>query len=148
MLKDDAQIEQVTTANDILFIVRASGTCTLDDLRAQFKNLPAQITAQTGGGAAVSGADRIGTGYTVKCLSVVNHPGSVYQIAHVVLCGDLTGDGLVNGDDYTAVKAVALGDDAANAYAAAAADVNGDGTVDVLDCRLVKLLSQGKALPA
>lgn len=51
--------------------------------------------------------------------------------------------------DYTASKTAALGEPypAAAQFFAAANDVNGDGVLDVLDCRLFKLLLQGKYIP-
>ena len=67
----------------------------------------------------------------------------------VIIIGDVTGDGVVDGDDYDICRGAALdptvygqGDE----LRAMANDVNGDEVLDVLDCRQVKLLSQGKSV--
>lgn len=79
----------------------------------------------------------------------------VYDMTHeliatyvVVIAGDVTGDGLVTSDDYNTCRDAALdesvygpGDNARFA----ANDVNGDGVLDALDVRQVKLLLQGKS---
>ena len=61
---------------------------------------------------------------------------------------DINGDGVENGLDYDCVVAAALGDSTLTAEQTDKADLNRDGMIDVLDCRLFKLLLQGKDLPA
>lgn len=61
---------------------------------------------------------------------------------------DFNGDGVEDINDYTCVVSTVLGDSALTDAQAKRADMNGDGVLDVLDCRLFKLLLQGKSLPA
>jgi hypothetical protein len=51
------------------------------------------------------------------------------------LLGDVTGDGVVNGGDQTAIAA-ALGQSAPQGFAPLNADVNGDGGVTARDATL------------
>ena len=63
--------------------------------------------------------------------------------------GDMDGDKAFTPQDFGALVNAAL--DKTNLTSELleiVADCNMDGTVDALDCRLVKLLSQGKDLPA
>jgi hypothetical protein len=63
--------------------------------------------------------------------------------------GDMNGDKEFTPHDFSALVNASLdGSTLTDDVLKTVADVNMDGTVDVLDCRLVKLLSQGKELPA
>ncbi|MBE6828466.1 MAG: hypothetical protein E7514_07685 [Ruminococcaceae bacterium] len=77
----------------------------------------------------------VGTGCVVKCVSK-NDPSIVYEIATVILYGDVNGDGRVDYDDKELVKADAF-EDANNIQADTvfyiAADLSKDRTIDAFD---------------
>ena len=60
---------------------------------------------------------------------------------------DLNEDDAVNTSDYDYLVSAALGDVPTTDSLRAKADLNNDGMIDALDCRLFKLALQGKALP-
>lgn len=63
--------------------------------------------------------------------------------------GDVNGDTDINVQDFGVLVNASLDDtNLTDEVARTVADFNRDGVVDALDCRLVKLLSQGKELPA
>ena len=53
---------------------------------------------------------------------------------------DVNVDGVIDKNDYDLVVSAALGDVTLKAVQQAKADLNGDGVIDVLDCRLYKRL--------
>ena len=124
----------------------APGT-TLADVLARFEN--DNLTLLDLIGADVAAADVVGTGTTVTVVS--RYDRTVYQTWRLVVMGDVNGDAFVTADDYDTSKAVSLGEQqylATEKHFFAANDLNDDGVIDALDCRLVKLLAQGKDIPA
>jgi len=62
--------------------------------------------------------------------------------------GDMNHDRSLDPQDFGAVVNASLESNLTDDVLKIVADLNRDGVVDALDCRLVMLLSQGKSLPA
>ncbi len=107
---------------------------TVADIEAQLKNSGVQIVI-TKDGKTLSSADRVGTGSIVKCVSSAD-PSVVYEVATVILYGDVNGDGIVDENDMSL-----LWDDALdgtnnieeNSAYYIAADLSKDGVLDIFD---------------
>ncbi|MGN0569366.1 MAG: Ig-like domain-containing protein [Candidatus Fimenecus sp.] len=115
---------------------------TVAELRSQLQNDDAQIIVMRGD-KVLSNSDLVGTGCTVKCISLKN-PTVVFETVTVILYGDVNGDGLIDASDYSAVTdcATATGTIDGDIYQSAA-DVNRDGAVDAYDAIAIDLHRNG-----
>ncbi len=87
--------------------------------------------------------DKFGTATKVELVDSSNLV--VLRTFHVVIFGDVTGDGLVDETDFDLIKAVASfqTDFDGSKYFMLAADLNGDGAVDAFDYNLIKAIEKG-----
>lgn len=83
---------------------------------------------------------------TTRVRKIVCTDGTVYYNTGVTLC-DATGDFYINAADYTAIKNSALGADG-GATNETAADINGDGVIDVLDVFMLEGVLSGHKTPS
>ncbi len=107
---------------------------TVADIEAQLKNSGVQIVV-TKDGKTLSSEDRVGTGSVIKCVSSAD-PSVVYEVATVILYGDVNGDGIVDENDMSLLLDDAF--DGAenieeNSVYYIAADLSKDGVLDVFD---------------
>ena len=107
---------------------------TVDDIKAQLENDGTTIIILRND-VELDENELVGTGCIVKCVSKAD-PSIVYEIATVILYGDVNGDGLVDGTDKSMVF-----DDAftggsnidAETVFYIAADLSKDGVLDAFD---------------
>ena len=85
-------------------------------------------------GDEVSGNAKVGTGYTVSLVV----DGKKVDTLTIVILGDVTGDGIVDGTDYLKIKSSILGGDALTGAYDTAADVDGNNEVESTDYLRVK----------
>ena len=140
----------VTLDRDNGFIRGLPSGAVMQDLVNQLENNVQRLRVYDSTGNLLGLVSTLGTGTVVRLVDYYDRSVILEEMT-VVISGDVTGDGSVTADDYAASKAAALGEPTYPAAApcyAAANDMNGDGVIDALDCRLIKLLSQGKSLPA
>lgn len=115
---------------------------TLEAVKAQLENPASQIIALKGE-TQIGDSERIGTGYTIKCVSSDNS-ATVYEQSAVVLHGDVDGDTAIDAFDIFRI------DLAVNEYVTLydeyllAADLDCSGEVALADYNAVKneLLTQ------
>ena len=77
----------------------------------------------------------VGTGCIVKCVSK-NDPSIVYEVATVILYGDVNGDGRIDSDDKSLVRGDAFfseGNVQTGTVYYIAADLSKDGVIDAFD---------------
>ncbi|MBQ3889674.1 MAG: hypothetical protein II738_08015, partial [Clostridia bacterium] len=121
----------------IWYVYGVAPETNLDSVLAQFVN--DNLTVVDVNGGDVAAMDEVGTGTAIAVTS--GYDGTVYQTWRLVVMGDVNGDARVTAADYTASKAVSLGEqqypDAAQFFFAAN-DMNDDGMIDVLDCTLIR----------
>ncbi len=108
----------------------------VEDIVAQLKNRGTEIIVTTAdGNSELYGNDLVGTGCLVKCVNALDH-SIVYEVATVILYGDVNGDGLVDGDDKSLMNADAFfggsNIETGTVYYIAA-DLAKDGTLDAFD---------------
>ena len=86
-------------------------------------------------GKKLSETDKVGTGCVIKCISAID-PSIVYEVATVILYGDVNGDGLVDETDMNLIFEDAF-DNTENIKSDSiyyiAADVSKDGVLDMFD---------------
>lgn len=107
---------------------------TVAELESRLKNSGVQIVV-TKDGKTLSPSDRVGTGSVITCVSA-SDPSVVYEVATVILYGDVNGDGVVDGNDMSLVMNDAFfGSDSIerNSVYFIAADVAKDGVIDLFD---------------
>jgi len=123
-----------------------AGGISAADMKALFKD--AEITIVNANGAAVADTAKVGTGATIT--STVN---GVSQSLTVVVLGDVTGDGAVNGIDYAQILLSVKGkkqiDDTAKLQASNVNGPKADGSVSSTDINgvdyaQVLLMAKGK----
>ena len=79
--------------------------------------------------------DRIGTAYTVVLSGV---DGEIYETHTYVIAGDVIGDAQITDSDFALVYDYAFNEDSLEGLYLEAADVNGDGLVDLTDAILIQ----------
>ena len=107
---------------------------TVDDIKAQLENDGTTIIILRND-VELGANDRVGTGCIVKCVSKAD-PSIVYEVATVILYGDVNGDGLVDGNDKSLMFYDAFGGENNIASATVffiAADLSKDGVLDAFD---------------
>lgn len=107
---------------------------TVLEVEAQLRNKNVQIEI-TRDGKKLSETDKVGTGCVIKCISAID-PSIVYEVATVILYGDVNGDGLVDETDKSLIFDDAFfGTDNINPDSIyyIAADVSKDGVLDMFD---------------
>ncbi len=110
------------------------GANSVSELKAQLENDGTQIII-TRDDTVLGDSDYVGTGCVVKCVSVKD-PSVVYEVATVILYGDVNGDGLVDETDSDMIMSDAF--DATTLIASdsvyfIAADLSKDGVLDMFD---------------
>ena len=109
--------------------------------------IPAGVT--TVGDAAFAACSSLARYYCYKGSAADTYAANNGLTGAVHYFGDVNGDTDLTPMDFSAAVNASLdGTDLTDEVARTVADVNMDGVIDALDCRLVKLLSQGKDLPA
>ena len=107
---------------------------TVADIETQLKNSGVQIVV-TKDGKTLSSADRVGTGSVIKCVSSADS-SVVYEVATVILYGDVNGDGAVDETDISLLFDDAfdgVGNIEENSVYYIAADLSKDGVLDFFD---------------
>ncbi len=105
---------------------------TASEVLSNFENKKA-VVSDANGNVVASGA-KVGTGYTVDIISNGNKVDSVT----IVINGDVTGEGIVDGTDYLRIKSVFMGTLTLEDAFLRAADVDSTGSVDGTDYLRVK----------
>ena len=109
--------------------------------------IPASVT--TVGDAAFSGCPSLSHYYCYKGSAADTYAANNYLSVVEHYFGDVNGDTDLTVLDFSAAVNASLDEtNLTDEVARTVADLNFDGVIDALDCRLVKLLSQGKNLPA
>ncbi len=127
ILKDDSSYTKEET--DLKKV--ASGQ-TASEVLANFENKNAVVHDVNGN--EVSANAKVGTGYTVNLVVDSVKIDSVT----IIILGDVTGDGIVDGTDYVKIKASILGNTSVSGAYEKAADVDGSDIVDTTDYVRVK----------
>jgi hypothetical protein len=104
----------------------------------QFRNEVLEL--RNANGNVISGFAKIGTGTKVNLYN----NGVLVDSVTVVVMGDVNGDGLVNIADCNAVRSVFLHQITLTQYQQAAADVDGNGSVNINDYARIKAHIQGQ----
>ena len=105
---------------------------TVSGLLSNFANENAVVYNEKG--EAVTGNAKVGTGYTVSLVV----DGKKVDTLTVIILGDVTGDGIVDGTDYLKIKSSILGGDTLTGAYGTAADVDGNNEVESTDYLRVK----------
>ena len=116
----------------------------VDDLKAKLENDGTTIIVLRND-VELTGDELVGTGCIVKCVAK-SDPSIVYEVATVVLYGDVNGDGLINDNDYQNIKSTAFVGARAITPGTVyyfAADLNGDKTLDAFDCYIHNCIMLG-----
>jgi len=104
------------------------------DIKAQLENDETTIIILRND-VELTADELVGTGCIVKCVSK-NDPTIVYEVATVILYGDVNGDGLVDSNDKSLMFYDAFGgagNIASDTVFYIAADLSKDGTLDAFD---------------
>ncbi len=107
---------------------------TVDDIKAQLENDGTTIIILRND-VELGSSDLVGTGCIVKCVSKAD-PSIVYEVATVILYGDVNGDGLVDNTDKGIMSADAFTGEnniEAGTVFYIAADLAKDGVLDAFD---------------
>ena len=105
---------------------------TVKDLLAQFETADLKITDSFGN--ATNESSVVGTGAKVNLYN----GNELVDSLTVVILGDVTGDGGVDGTDYLKIKSSILGGDALEGAFGSAADVDGNDVIEATDYIRVK----------
>ncbi len=137
--------------NDALSIHTATGYITSEvrdmtvaEFLAMFANDADCLEVKDLAGNVLVNDDLVGTGAVITLKS--KYTDNVYDSETVVVYGDVTGDGLVNADDYSKAKLANIIPDTYNAdnyYFFVANDVMADGYIDALDTSYINLMVKG-----
>jgi hypothetical protein len=133
-----------TTVYTYMVGLDPTGT-SVDSIIAQLKNRNTEIIiTEADGVTELVGNNPVGTGCLVKCVNALDHT-IVYEVATVILYGDVNGDGIVDSLDYTALKGYAfLGNSIDNTSVYFyAADLDGDKALDAFDCFYLNGIATG-----
>ncbi len=137
--------------NDALSIHTATGYITSEvrdmtvaEFLAMFANDADCLEVKDLAGNVLASDDLVGTGAVITLKS--KYTDNVYDSETVVVYGDVTGDGLVNADDYSKAKLANIipGTYNADNYCFFVAnDVMADGYIDALDTSYINLMVEG-----
>lgn len=108
---------------------------TVSDIKTQLKNSEQTIIITTADGTELSSDAKVGTGNLVKLVNAEDH-SIVYEVATVILYGDINGDGNVNDTDAQILRGDAFfgqSNIAAGTVYFYAADLDGDTALDGFD---------------
>lgn len=111
---------------------------TVANLKAQNTNSSRALIILDQNGEVLPDSAKVGTGCIIKYVSATN-PNTLYEVASVILYGDVNGDGLVNTTDKQLVydeAFVAQGTIDNDSVYYIAADMNRDTVIDAFDCFL------------
>ena len=145
--KDDSAIivDRPDVDTDYTYLVGLDPEAnSVDDLKAKLENDGTTILVFRGDNQ-LGANDLVGTGCIVKCVAK-SDPSIVYEVATVVLYGDVNGDGLINDNDYQNIKSTAFVGARAitpDTVYYFAADLNGDKTLDAFDCYIHNCIMLG-----
>ena len=126
------------------YITSESRNMTVAQLKAMLANDAELIMIQDLDGNALSDSDLVGTGATITLGS--RYSDAIYDSRTLVIYGDVTGDGLVNADDYSKAKLANIIPGTYNAdnyYFFVANDVMADGYIDALDSAYIYRMVKG-----
>lgn len=139
----DVPITQITLIADSQYmrsvdkVLDVTAGTTATTFLKQFRNEVLEL--RDANGNVISGSAKIGTGTKVNLYN----SGTLVDSVTVVVTGDVNGDGLVNIADCNAVRSVFLHKLTLSPYQQAAADVDGNGTVNANDYARIKAHIQG-----
>ena len=145
--KDDSAIivDRPDVDTDYTYLVGLDPEAnSVDDLKAKLENDGTTIIVLRND-VELTGDELVGTGCIVKCVAK-SDPSIVYEVATVVLYGDVNGDGLINDNDYQNIKSTAFVGARAitpDTVYYFAADLNGDKTLDAFDCYIHNCIMLG-----
>ena len=117
---------------------------TVAEFIAMFANDADCLEVKDLAGNVLASDDLVGTGAVITLKS--KYTDNVYDSETVVVYGDVTGDGLVNADDYSKAKLANIIPGTYNAdnyYFFVANDVMADGYIDALDSSYINLMVRG-----
>ncbi len=133
-VKDDSSII-VDRGTDYTYMVGLTvGGNSVDEIKADLENDEIQIIVLRND-TVLTGEDKVGTGCIVKCVSK-NDPSIVYEVATVILYGDVNGDGLVDSTDADLLMNNAFFGSSSiekDTVFFIAADLEKDGVLDMFD---------------
>ncbi len=145
--KDDSAIivDRPDVDTDYTYLVGLDPEAnSVDDLKAKLENDGTTIIVLRND-VELTGDELVGTGCIVKCVAK-SDPSIVYEVATVVLYGDVNGDGLIDDNDYQNIKSTAFVGARAitpDTVYYFAADLNGDKTLDAFDCYIHNCIMLG-----
>ena len=126
------------------YIVTELRSLTVADVLAKFDNDASLLTIKDFEGNVLSSDNYVGSGAVITLES--RYSDATYESRTFVVYGDVTGDGLVNADDYSAARKANIipgtyNED--NHYFFVANDVAKDGYIDALDTAYINLMVKG-----
>lgn len=126
------------------YIVTELRSLTVADVLAKFDNDATLLTVADFEGNVLSADDYVGSGAVITLSS--KYTNTVYESRTFVIYGDVTGDGLVNADDYAVARSANIipgSYNESNHYFFVANDVAKDGYIDALDTAYINLMVKG-----
>lgn len=108
----------------------------LDDLDIVNDNDDVIIKIYDGNDKEMALNSKLGTGYKVVLAS---EDGEIYETHSYVIKGDVIGDAQVTDNDFGLVYDYAFNEDSLEGLYLEAADLNGDGVVDLSDAMMIQL---------
>ena len=126
------------------YITSETRNITAAQLKAMFANDAELLEIYDLEGNLLSDDAFVGTGATIMLRSA--YTDAIYEVRTVVVYGDVTGDGLVNADDYSQAKLANINPNTyneGNYYFFVANDVMADGYIDALDSAYINLMVKG-----
>ncbi|MDO4847814.1 MAG: hypothetical protein Q3968_06770 [Clostridiaceae bacterium] len=139
------RVTPVDTQYTYMVGLNPAGTV-VSDIKAQLKNDESMIIITAAdGNTELTANDLVGTGCLIKLVNANDH-SVVYEVATVILYGDVNGDGLVDSDDKDIIGNDAFYGESnltAGSVYYIAADLSKDGTLDAFDYFLVDGIMTG-----
>jgi hypothetical protein len=139
------RVTPVDTQYTYMVGLNPAGTV-VSDIKAQLKNDESMIIITAADGTTeLTASDLVGTGCLIKLVNANDH-SVVYEVATVILYGDVNGDGLVDTDDKDTIGNDAFYGESnltAGSVYYIAADLSKDGTLDAFDYFLVDGIMTG-----
>ncbi len=126
------------------YIVTEGRALTVADMLAKFDNDVTMLVIKDFEGNVLSSDDYVGSGAVITLES--KYTDVVYEARTFVIYGDVTGDGLVNADDYAVARKANIipgSYNESNYYFFVANDVAKDGYIDALDTSYINLMVKG-----